>query len=94
MASMTTIRISPKRLAAKVLIWQVLAGSVPSLRSKMPCPICAKPTETDYRPFCSKRCADIDLGRWFSESYSVPANDDEADSDTKAAEETPGGRLH
>lgn len=37
------------------------------------CPICAKPTEHRYRPFCSRRCADIDLGRWFLGSYAVPA---------------------
>ena len=28
----------------------------------MPCPICDKPTDTKFRPFCSKRCADVDLG--------------------------------
>ncbi len=30
-----------------------------------------------YRPFCSRRCADRDLGRWFSGSYAVPADDDD-----------------
>lgn len=29
----------------------------------------------DYRPFCSKRCADVDLGRWLKESYRVPTDD-------------------
>ena len=38
-----------------------------------PCPVCGKPTQPQYRPFCSRRCADVDLGRWFSEGYSVPA---------------------
>ncbi|HVE20601.1 MAG TPA: DNA gyrase inhibitor YacG [Acidocella sp.] len=37
------------------------------------CPICKKPTDPQHRPFCSKRCADIDLGRWLTESYVVPA---------------------
>jgi endogenous inhibitor of DNA gyrase (YacG/DUF329 family) len=37
------------------------------------CPICRKPTDQRYRPFCSKRCADVDLGRWFGETYAVPA---------------------
>ncbi len=37
------------------------------------CPICHKPTDARLRPFCSKRCADIDLGRWFTEQYSAPA---------------------
>jgi uncharacterized protein len=36
------------------------------------CPICGKPTSPEHRPFCSKRCADIDLGRWLKGSYSVP----------------------
>lgn len=37
------------------------------------CPICKKSGVHKFRPFCSKRCADIDLGRWFNEDYSVPA---------------------
>jgi Uncharacterized protein conserved in bacteria len=36
------------------------------------CPICGKPTAADYRPFCSKRCADVDLGRWLRGDYAVP----------------------
>jgi endogenous inhibitor of DNA gyrase (YacG/DUF329 family) len=36
------------------------------------CPICKEPAATEHRPFCSRRCADIDLGRWFNGSYSVP----------------------
>jgi uncharacterized protein len=43
------------------------------------CPICGKPSLTRFRPFCSRRCADVDLGRWFSELYRVPAaEEDEA----------------
>ena len=38
----------------------------------MACPICNKPVDPQYRPFCSKRCADVDLQRWFSGTYSVP----------------------
>ncbi|MGI3170707.1 DNA gyrase inhibitor YacG [Pseudooceanicola sp. C21-150M6] len=41
----------------------------------MSCPICNKPTQQDYRPFCSKKCADIDLGRWMRGSYAIPSND-------------------
>jgi uncharacterized protein len=37
----------------------------------MACPICNKPAEAKYRPFCSRRCADIDLGRWLNESYRI-----------------------
>ncbi|MBV7410742.1 DNA gyrase inhibitor YacG [Maritimibacter sp. DP1N21-5] len=38
----------------------------------MACPICSKPTNPEYRPFCSKRCADVDLGKWLNGSYRVP----------------------
>jgi endogenous inhibitor of DNA gyrase (YacG/DUF329 family) len=37
-----------------------------------PCPICGKPAAQDFRPFCSKRCADVDLNRWFAGVYTVP----------------------
>ena len=37
------------------------------------CPICGRPRVHDYRPFCSARCRDVDLGRWFGEAYRVPA---------------------
>jgi len=46
------------------------------------CPICAKPTLPAHKPFCSKRCADIDLHRWLAGVYAVPTNegpDDEAE---------------
>ncbi|MEC3862060.1 DNA gyrase inhibitor YacG [Mesobacterium sp. TK19101] len=43
----------------------------------MSCPICQKATDTNYRPFCSKRCADIDLGKWLGAGYSVPSTDPE-----------------
>jgi uncharacterized protein len=38
-----------------------------------PCPICGKPSQFATRPFCSKRCADIDLHRWLSGVYAIPA---------------------
>lgn len=41
------------------------------------CPICRKPPETAYRPFCSRRCADVDLQRWLTNRYAVPAEDDD-----------------
>lgn len=36
------------------------------------CPICGKPQVDEFRPFCSKHCADIDLGRWLGGRYAVP----------------------
>jgi endogenous inhibitor of DNA gyrase (YacG/DUF329 family) len=35
------------------------------------CPICGKPSVHDHRPFCSKRCAEVDLGRWLKGAYAV-----------------------
>ncbi|MGR3501270.1 DNA gyrase inhibitor YacG [Pseudaestuariivita sp.] len=43
----------------------------------MACPICGEDTVRAYRPFCSKRCADIDLGRWMQERYVVPGREGE-----------------
>ncbi len=42
-----------------------------AVRIAAKCPICSKPAEAQYQPFCSKRCADIDLGRWLKEGYRV-----------------------
>ena len=41
------------------------------------CPICGKPGVAKFRPFCSKRCADVDLQRWFSGRYALPVAEDE-----------------
>ena len=43
----------------------------------MSCPICAKDSDPKYRPFCSRRCADVDLGRWLTGGYAIPAQDEE-----------------
>jgi endogenous inhibitor of DNA gyrase (YacG/DUF329 family) len=40
--------------------------------SAAPCPICGKANEVAFKPFCSKRCADIDLNRWLSGVFSIP----------------------
>lgn len=45
------------------------AGKAPA----RPCPICGKPSVFAMRPFCSKRCADIDLHRWLGGVYAIPA---------------------
>jgi endogenous inhibitor of DNA gyrase (YacG/DUF329 family) len=54
------------------------------------CPQCGKTVEwtpaSPFRPFCSKRCKEIDLGAWASESYRIPVVDDD-DEDGKPAEE-------
>ena len=53
----------------------------------MTCPICAKDTDPKYRPFCSKHCADVDLGRWLHGSYAVASQaEDDADELAQALE--------
>lgn len=53
------------------------------------CPICDKPAEAKYAPFCSKRCADIDLSRWLKGGYAIPGrpageeDEGEAQKDSK-----------
>lgn len=39
------------------------------------CPICAKAAAIRWQPFCSRRCADVDLGRWLGESYRIPTGE-------------------
>ena len=55
----------------------------------MKCPICKKELEDmKYRPFCSKRCADIDLANWFNEKYSFEATEiDEQDLEALAQQQ-------
>lgn len=43
----------------------------------MPCPICRSKSAAAYRPFCSKRCADVDLARWLNGSYAIPAAEED-----------------
>jgi uncharacterized protein len=45
------------------------------------CPVCSKPATREHRPFCGKRCADVDLGRWLTGQYVIPGapEDDEDD---------------
>ena len=43
----------------------------------MSCPICKAKSDPACRPFCSKRCADIDLGNWLKGAYAMPSDDPE-----------------
>jgi hypothetical protein len=54
-----------------------------------PCPICGKMPVQQFRPFCSKRCADVDLNRWLSGVYAVPVTEDsDEDGDGEAGKPT------
>lgn len=43
------------------------------------CPICRRPAVAEFRPFCSRRCADVDLGRWITGQYVVPGREGATD---------------
>jgi len=70
-----------------------------AVRTTAKCPICGKPVEPTaeaqtaeaqtaearkYRPFCGRRCADIDLGRWLKEGYRVPTDEAPTEEDLRA----------
>lgn len=55
----------------------------------MTCPVCAGDTVDKYRPFCSKRCADVDLSRWLKGNYAIPSEDPEdAEAALRAIQDT------
>jgi endogenous inhibitor of DNA gyrase (YacG/DUF329 family) len=50
----------------------------PAPETPKPCPICGKPGQARHAPFCSGRCADIDLGRWLKGGYAIAGAPDES----------------
>lgn len=59
-----------------------MTAEIIKLKPTRPCPICGKPSNQANHPFCSPRCQDIDLNRWLSGSYVIPAepvDEDEED---------------
>ena len=52
------------------------SGSKAARPAGRPCPICGKAGIAAFRPFCSARCQDVDLHRWFSGAYAIPAVED------------------
>jgi endogenous inhibitor of DNA gyrase (YacG/DUF329 family) len=67
-----------------------MAEDAPTTIPPGKCPICGKPREMKYRPFCSKRCANIDLGRWLGEVYSVPVTETDDEDGEDATPSKPG----
>ena len=56
------------------------------------CALCGRhPVAAEYKPFCSRRCADVDLQRWFTGAYAVPAEDGESAASASSADD-PDGR--
>ena len=56
------------------------------------CPICKRPVVEQFRPFCSKRCADVDLHRWLSGRYAVAGREEEDEDGTRAEHSPDEGR--
>ncbi len=64
-----------------------MSGQSKNNQSK--CPICGKPPHNRFAPFCSGRCADLDLGKWLKGSYAIPGPPEEADSEGPAQPQAP-----
>lgn len=60
----------------------------------MSCPICKRETDQKYRPFCSPRCADVDLGKWLTGSYAIPVDDPDDMDGADRANSSPQERPH
>ena len=54
--------------------WRILKLDT-SPNSPTKCPICNNHSVKEYMPFCSKRCADIDLNRWLKGTYAIHTNE-------------------
>jgi len=54
------------------------------------CPICGKPPQTEFKPFCSRGCKDRDLLQWLGEGYRVPG--ERVDPDTQTGLDTATSR--
>lgn len=70
-----------------------MASSRPASEATGACPICGRPTALDYRPFCSRRCADVDLSRWLRGAYAIPdaAESEDGDEGKPLSQGTDGG---
>lgn len=55
------------------------------------CPVCEKPVSEGFRPFCSKRCADLDLGRWLKGGYAIPGAPADPQAPDSQSENDPDG---
>lgn len=58
-----------------------MSGEPIRLRPRRPCPICGKPSLQKFHPFCSNRCAQVDLNRWLGGHYVVPTDETPGEDD-------------
>jgi endogenous inhibitor of DNA gyrase (YacG/DUF329 family) len=56
-----------------------------------PCVICGRPQAAGRAPFCSKRCADVDLHRWLAGVYAIPASEEDPEADDGLVPRAPSG---
>ncbi len=63
------------------------ANNVTPLRAARKCPVCQKPASQKFHPFCSARCANIDLNRWLNGAYIIPASEDEEEDEQPGQDE-------
>jgi uncharacterized protein len=79
--------IRPLQVATSTTLHFSHIALMPSAKTAKPatskCPICGKPADAVLRPFCSKRCADVDLHRWLSGVYVVPVTEDEEEDERR-----------
>jgi len=74
-----------------------MTQSEPPAVARGKCPICGRATHNKYRPFCSRRCADVDLARWLRGAYVIPDRAESEDGDEGAApgsEQQSSGSTH
>ena len=64
-------------------------GETPIAPGK-PCPTCGKPAVEKFRPFCSSRCRDVDLNRWLTGTYAIPAVEDDDEGGNSSGSDGPG----
>ena len=66
-------------MADKALHLKIVSGRA----QKVYCPLCQQPAEAPHTPFCSRRCAQRDLGKWLNGDYTIPAHEAMEDSDVE-----------
>jgi uncharacterized protein len=66
-------------------------GEAITFKPRRPCPICKKPSQLKFHPFCSTRCAEVDLNRWLGGRYGVAAEEEPAPAPDAAKPEVDGG---
>lgn len=71
-----------------------MSGAPGKPRTARPCPICGKPPIAAFDPFCSKRCKEVDLHRWLSGSYAIPAVESDEPDETPDGDDGPPPRRN